>query len=123
MDAIQMVLIIFIPIVIGGTVLWLIFRNINRKYCELFTKFIEAARNSPDGIKALIKFGDDTEKREIVERLASMENITKVEILKAGKKLSQVRLKAVSKNVERMYLVELSSDDTGWGITQFTLLV
>jgi hypothetical protein len=117
-----MILIVFIPIVAGGVILWLIFRNVNRKYCDLFIKIIETARKNPDAVYALVNNGDETERRDIVRQIAAIDNVTKIDILKAGKKLSQVRLRSKTLSEEKIYFVELSSDGADWGISQFSLV-
>ena len=114
--------IIFIPAVVGGILLWLVFRNINRKYCALFVKLIEAAQKNPNGIMSLLRTGSDTEKYTIVKHIAGIDSITRVEMLKAGRKSSLVRLITLSGIEERIYTVELSCDDTkSWGITKFVI--
>ena len=109
------------PILVGGCMLWLVYRNAHRKYFTLFDQLIAAARKNPGGVMFLLKAGDEAERRGIVESIAAIEKLDGVEVLKAGKKCSQVRLKTRTGNASKNYLVEiskLSADD--WGITQFT---
>jgi len=120
MNIFAMVLIIFIPMIIGGVVLWLIFRNVNRKYCDLFIKIIETAREKPDAVCALVNGGNEQEKRGVVAQIAAIENVAKIEILKAGKKRSQVHIRSKTLEGEKKYFIELSSDGTNWGISQFS---
>jgi len=122
MTILTMVLIIFVPIIIGGVVLWLVFRNVNRKYCDLFIKIIETAREKPDAVYALVNGGDETERRGVVSQIAAIENVSKIDILKAGRKQSQVNIRSKTLSGEKKYFIELSSDGTNWGISQFSLV-
>jgi hypothetical protein len=112
-------LLVFVPVIFGGVILWLVFRNINRKYSDLFIKLIEAAQKNPNAIAFLFRADNEAEKRAIIANITSIEKINKVEMLKAGKKRSLVRLKTQSKTGEKIYTAELSCDDAGWGISKF----
>lgn len=117
------IIIIAIPVIIGGIVIWLVFRNINKKYCDLFRKLVSIARAQPEQIRKLTLSDDSQERQRIVDAIASIETIARVDVIKAGKKRSQLRLQASSGGEAQSWHVLLASDGESWGIVEFEQLV
>lgn len=119
MTLVHAIIIIAIPVIIGGLVIWLVFRNINRKYCDLFNKLVQAARENPGKMQELVLSPNTQERHRVVDEIAAIEEIGKVDIIKAGKKRSQLRLQATSSGQNRTWHIVLASEDDKWGIVEF----
>ena len=119
MTLVHAILIIAVPVLIGGIVIWLVFRNINRKYCDLFRKLVLAARENPRKMQELVLSTNNRDRTRIVDEIAATEEVEKVDIIKAGKKRSQLRLQAKSRGQARSWHIVLASDAEKWGIVEF----
>lgn len=122
MTLVHAIIIIAVPVIIGGIIIWLVFRNINRKYCDLFRKLVVAAREQPGQVQKLVLSDDSHERQRIVGEIAAIETVGRVDIIKAGKKRSQLRLQATSGGEARTWHILLASSDESWGIVEFNQL-
>lgn len=120
MTLLHAIIIIAIPIIVGGVTIWLVFRNVNRKYSDLFRKLAEVARQKPEGVASLVMGNDAGEKRRIVAALAGIEDVRSVDVIKAGKQRSQIRLTVAADGREIVYHVLLVSTEKSWGISEFS---
>jgi hypothetical protein len=123
MSLTQAIIIISIPIILGAITIWLVFRNINRKYCDLFRKLVTVAREKPTHMQTLIISDNAEERRRVVQELAAIQSIQRVEIIKAGKKRSQLRLQTTNEGQTQSWHVLLVSNEKSWGILEFAKIL
>lgn len=123
MSLTQAIIIISIPIILGAITIWLVFRNINRKYCDLFRKLVTVAREKPTHMQTLIISDNAEERRRVVQELAAIQSIQRVEIIKAGKKRSQLRLQTTNEVQTQSWHVLLVSNEKSWGILEFAKIL
>jgi len=111
--------IILIPITIGIIVIWLVFRRINNKYSQMFDKIISTAKENPENLKPLID-GSPEKINTILNNIAGIEKIIKIDILKAARELTQLHLTGIGPE-EKQYTwyIELSRK-ANWTITEFS---
>jgi len=113
----MVMLISIIPIVIGATIIFLVFKRVNKKYIFLFNKLGKIAQTSPDNLLPLIK-GDENKKKEIIKKLALIDIIIKINIIRTGKMETQLSLKAESTKKDYLdYFIRLGNNED-WTINE-----
>ena len=116
------VMIICIPLLLGGLALWCIFRNVHKKYRALFEQFMEVARLNPEKTRHFILTEDRNAQTNIIRLIAAMDPITKTEILKAGRKGSEVRITTETADKRTHYIAQIGCVNEQWGVTKFIKL-
>lgn len=117
------ILLSLIPLIIGGLIVWLVFRNINKKYCHFFNQLIKVAGSNPSNIRAIIA-GDAAHQAGIAALLGNLKKTKKTEIVKVGKKRTQLTLHALSHDdkIEKFNVImEMQGTDNtskAWQITE-----
>lgn len=120
-----LIAIIAVPILVGITVIFFIFRNVNKKYCRHFVNVVETAKQRPQAIRNIILKGNERDKDIIVRELISIDNVERAEIIRFGKTVTQLQLSAVSADKKAQFHVELSKyhdqelNRETWAISDF----
>ncbi len=117
LNTIMIMLISIIPIAIGATIIYLVFKKVNKKYVFLFDKLSKIAQTNPESLAVLIK-GENNKKNDIIKKLSNIATISKIDIIKTGKIETQLSLKAEStKKGYLEYFIRLSNTDD-WTIDE-----
>ena len=101
MTLVHAILIIAVPVLIRGIVIWLVFRNINRKYCDLFRKLVLAARENPRKMQELVLSTNNRDRTRIVDEIAAIEEVEKVDIIQGRQETFTTQTQAKSRGQAR----------------------
>lgn len=118
------ILLSLVPLILGGLIIWAVFRNINRKYCGFFDQMISVAATNPSQLRRIIA-GDAARQAGIASKLSLLKKTVKTEIVKVGKQRTQLNLHATGHSgaTEKFHVVmemQIMPDQSrNWQITEF----